>query len=288
MTPPIGLLNEVNPINIIPSVVGTWKMEEPVATNPVLDTSGNSNNGAATGTTIVASPFFAGKTCRDANGTGDYITFATTNPLTSLFNGATVISMYAWVSLDDVTNMGRLIFLSINAGSTGFSINVESGLLNVLCRSVLTDSVQTYGVTAPSLTTKHLVYGEVDFVNKVVRISIDGNPKSTSGVLTFGANSYTVGTPTSPDELFGYNLNTQLFNGRSAYYTLLKNKSLSDLELNSLNNSYPDSSLIFGSICLRNLYKNTTLKHGYFGEENQNSYLLSSQLNINMDFINSF
>jgi hypothetical protein len=58
-------------IDVIGGVVGAWNMEEVNSVNPVLDYSGNKNNGTAVGTNIVVGKFL-GKNARNFDG-NDYI-----------------------------------------------------------------------------------------------------------------------------------------------------------------------------------------------------------------------
>jgi len=70
----VSVSNQANTfVDVISGVVGAWNMEEALATDPVVDYSGNGNTGTATGTTIVASPFFTGKTARQYDGTDDFV-----------------------------------------------------------------------------------------------------------------------------------------------------------------------------------------------------------------------
>jgi hypothetical protein len=59
-------------IDVISGVVGAWNMEEALATDPVLDYSGNGNDGTPTGTTVVAGKF-AGKNARGFAGAANRV-----------------------------------------------------------------------------------------------------------------------------------------------------------------------------------------------------------------------
>lgn len=55
-------------IDVIDGVVGAWLMNEPLATDAMVDYSGNGNDGTPTDITVVDSPFFAGLKAKSFNG----------------------------------------------------------------------------------------------------------------------------------------------------------------------------------------------------------------------------
>jgi hypothetical protein len=75
-------------VDVISGVVGAWNMEESLASDPVIDYSGNGNDGTPTGTTIINGKF-AGKTMRSLNGISDSIFLAE-----SITNNVYSISFY--------------------------------------------------------------------------------------------------------------------------------------------------------------------------------------------------
>lgn len=84
-------------VDYVTGVVGAWNFEDGAVGQTGVaaqDYSGNGNNGAATGTTVVASPFFAGKNARQFNGQTDGITVSDSASLDSPSNA---VSLVAWV-----------------------------------------------------------------------------------------------------------------------------------------------------------------------------------------------
>ncbi|NEQ50917.1 MAG: DUF1929 domain-containing protein, partial [Leptolyngbya sp. SIO3F4] len=111
---------DFNPGNLIPGLVGHWKLNETLASAPVLDSSGISSNGTANNFTGIngpynAAPIFDGDNPRswDFDGVDDYITIAS-DPDLDLSNGAFTQSV--WINSDSTDNAYHGILGKQNPG----------------------------------------------------------------------------------------------------------------------------------------------------------------------------
>ncbi|MBT9315668.1 DUF4347 domain-containing protein [Leptothoe spongobia] len=120
---------DFNPGNLIPGLVGHWKLNETVASSPVVDSSGISSNGTANNFTGIngpynAAPIFDGDNPRswDFDGADDYISIAS-DPDLDLSDGAFTQSV--WINSDSTDNGYHGIIGKQNPGS---SVNRYPGI----------------------------------------------------------------------------------------------------------------------------------------------------------------
>lgn len=225
-------------VDVVSGVVGAWNMEEALATDPVIDYSGNGNNGTATGTTIVPSPFYAGKNARQLINTNyinvpnsaslqnlsaiTYIVFSKqitspTDPIVDhLINKPSNQQYDIYFSNPD--NAGIYVVSAIIKNSTGTRvyITISSGasLMNVS---------NSYGVTANGSIGK--TYFNGTYKNQA---TVSGLTNSTDA-LRFGA---------SATHIIGF--------------AVMINTALTDAQMASFNlTNYPDVSLLAGSVLVR-------------------------------------
>jgi hypothetical protein len=267
----MGLLNEVNPIDVIPGVVGAWNMEETKATNAVIDYSGNGNNGVPTGTSIVGSPFFIGKKARQFNGISDYIRQATISlpakivcliKIRVLSTSATI-----WTKFLRSNNAGN----GINFGQLSQTTNSSAAYIMSFDSNSL---VRSFNATCININR----FFAIGYNGANVYGGVDGN------YSLIGAGG------TVPDWLnqnlyIGSGIGAEFGNSIIGYVIFLKSATSTQIVNVAIN--YPDVTLEVGKVIVRKWNTNNTLKHGFVWEESQNNNLLTCSTHINMDNINS-
>jgi hypothetical protein len=97
-------------VDVVDGTVASWTLGETNASSPVYDFSGNANHGTATGTTIVSSSKYAGKTARNGNGTSDKVACANTGVGTGSFSIVGVVKQ-----VGEIKNFGGIC----GQGNTG-------------------------------------------------------------------------------------------------------------------------------------------------------------------------
>ena len=155
------------------------------------DTSGNGNNGAATGTTIVDGKF--GK-ARSFHGSSDYITV----PANSNLNLESQFTLEAWVN---VSGNGRILSKGFSSNNPGYELSVEvTGSAAKIRFGVTMDgypgsglpgSAQYDNYSTMSFTTGTWNHIAVTYDNTKIRFYVNGllsNEVSATG--TVAANSY--------------------------------------------------------------------------------------------------
>lgn len=137
-----------------------------------------------------------------AKNTAFYMTVGQ-NVIGPLLNGAAHLMIAAWINLDTIStlaNHNRIVNIPIDAGVTGLTISVHNGtsaVLRVGCRSQSSDGFQTKdGTTVISTGTWHHVCGIVDIGGDTITPYLNGTAEG-GGSVTFGAATYTDGTPTA-------------------------------------------------------------------------------------------
>ena len=129
----------------------------------------------------------------------------------TLLNGAAKISAHLWARADTFTNsldVGNRLFTVIINGtvSTGVSMNVDTltganDTLSVLARSQTADGLQAKKGTSNLSTGVWYALGcMIDIGGDTITPYVNGVAEG-GGAVTFGAATYTHGTPTQPDIL---------------------------------------------------------------------------------------
>jgi hypothetical protein len=235
-------------IDIIPNVVGAWSMEEALATDPVLDYSGNNNNGVATGTTIVASPFFSGKTVRSLNGTAADKILGATSPFGFADVTFTVISYFK----TSITN--NVVMIAEGGANNGWMFYINSNKLAVMMKNGGATAYQSYGSSdAPVNNNPHvgIVVITISTANKDLNSAIyylDGG----SDAVAYSANNDVYVDSVANWSIGSRDTGASLFwNGVLGPQILILG-ALSALQAaNFVLGNYPDPTLEAGKILVR-------------------------------------
>ena len=197
------------------NLVGYWSFDEGKGL-VANDGSGNGNNGTLTN--MDDADWVAGVvgTALDFDGSNDYVVI--NDSLGVSLDGAAAIMMVAWVDNDDLPGAGdsRVIIQgAIHGVSTGFGLTLyNNDQIRVFGRSVSTDGFQAKAVSGFTTTgQQRCVVGVLDFVNKLIKIYLDGELLLSNSV-TFANNSYTLGTPTSTTKIGASITPSLYFNGK--------------------------------------------------------------------------
>jgi hypothetical protein len=218
---------------------------------PAQDYSGNGNHGATTGTTITASPFFAGKNARQFNGITDKITIP--SPASLDITDTMSILVLAKPS----TGTGQQGIISVGGYfQNGFSVYVRhvAGFDLGACFN----PNGTVAILAPSGTVNYgaknllgLIYDGTD-CKGVINNSIITNPSSQDATRYFGnINIGYAGGISPPNYLNGIIDSVIIIHGVVTQANI-------DAIYNSGTFNYPDPRLIEGSIVVRK-WASTTL-----------------------------
>jgi hypothetical protein len=230
-------------IDVVSGVVGAWTMNEALATDPVVDYSGNSNTGTPTGTAVVAGKW-VGTYTRQAYNT-DKIMLASS--MTAW--GANPFSMWGCVYITAYPASGNYLTLigGTAANAPAFGIFSTSGILvlNNMGTSVTSSGLSVplnqwvfIGVTCSAYNGEAVFY--VDKTKATITMSAQAVPfASTNGLGTYlnNANRYFIGKE------FGVGIASGV---------------LSTSQMNNLSDYYSDYGLIVGSGCIRK-WATTTL-----------------------------
>ena len=128
----------------------------------------------------------------------------------AILNGAAAISVSARViadTLDTGDFDNRILNLIVNGGGAGVYLGVKGDVspkvLKVGGRSVTGDAFQERNGTVEITTaTLHTLGGVLNFTGDTITPYVDG-VADNGGAATFGNNTYTYGTATSPDNIGG-------------------------------------------------------------------------------------
>jgi hypothetical protein len=242
-------------VDVISGVVGAWNMEEATNTDPVIDYSGNGNNGTPSGTTIVAGEF-TGKTVRRFNGAGNWIDLD--SPAT--FNILTPISFSTSIKLNDSYSAQGVILgkrdganiaygMYINAGHNTIGVWMWNGVGIADVTQVFTFSLNEWydvGFTFDDTANSLIIY-----INGVAY------SKSTTNVFRqFSTVHLSLGA------YYG----NEGFKGDIAS-CILYNQVISGTNYINLNSNYPDVSLDAGKVLVRKYATTTLPTHGDWGTE---------------------
>jgi hypothetical protein len=222
-----------------------------------VDYSGNSNNGATTGTSITDSKW-VGKTARQINGTTDHVNCGNDTAL----RPTDELTVVAWMKqTQEKTNSWELTIAGSEDTARGFILRGGKSTVfgNCINLSAGNGTVWTDGVWPAynfQLNTWYHVAGTVKSNDKI-RVYVNGNEVGNgdfSGNLTSSTVAFWLGS-------------TQIYPTRTyaglISNTLLFNRALSATEIETLSSDYPDASLIPGSVCVR---KWATTSLPIFGE----------------------
>ena len=218
-----------------------------------LDSSGNGNDGTATGTTIVTSPFYTGKTARSF-GAGDKIATPDLG-----IDGATA---YTWLTLIKPTITTKAAVLHLT--TAGSYTNVFLGHEATATKKIHHNWFGADWISNKVLTdqTPAVVAWSYDATNRQVHLNGVGETNNLAS-KTFNFNVLTIG---------------QVSGGTMQYTGIIGNifgfnRCLSDAEISAFNlPNYPDVGLVAGSVCIRKWASTTNPAHSSVGSETEYSY----------------
>ncbi len=277
MSTPIGLMNEINPIDIIDGVVGAWNMEEALITDPILDHSGNNNNGTATNVIVVPSKF-PGKNAKQF-GVDSIIVI----PHQTAINNLQPFSFHAFIYSTTLGNYRIIYTKEKDSGGSPYNTAFWHSDIIWVYRTMDATTAQYKTSTTFLQNTWHFISIIYD-TNNTIHIFKNGVECSYSvsiqgsGSLTSDANNdYQFGNRKLLDNDYLGILGNVIYTNN---ITPIKN-------MINMANNYPNDSLEVGKVLCHRYATNTILKHGYIWEESQNNNLLTCQTHINMDSINN-
>jgi hypothetical protein len=222
-------------VDVIGGVVGAWNMEEAAAIDPVLDYSGNGNDGTPTGTTVVSNKF-AGKTARSFDGASK-IDCGNDSTL-DLVDGLTLV---AWVKLTDNLNHNAVFSRGFSdaAGGYCFTILQTTGAINCWAKA------ENYGWQHSITDTSwHFIYYTLKTGVNNVAMS-----KDNSFLDTFTTTKILSGASAN-NATIAYDPNGLFFKGAMSNLCLFST-SLSTNQLTNIYQNYPDVSLEAGKVLVR-------------------------------------
>ncbi|MFZ5391908.1 MAG: DUF2341 domain-containing protein [Patescibacteria group bacterium] len=174
------------------STIGLWHMNE-TSGSTVTDFSGNSNNGTATGTTIIDGKL---NKARSFNGTSDLINLGK-NPSVK---GSSQVTIEGWIYPTSLTNYFPIYFESNNtSGYTRLMLRVGTdGSLNMGGRDTDgTPAYVTFATSATGLITTNKWYHVTGVYNAdtdIHKVYINGTDVTSSGNVTAATFPNTVPT----------------------------------------------------------------------------------------------
>jgi hypothetical protein len=239
-------------------------MNQALATDPVTDSSGNNNHGAATGTTIVDSRL-TGKNGRNINGLGDIITVAH-NATLSL--ATTDFTIATWVKY--TSGNWSIAWKGVNTynpGGTGYELHIQADIKKV--RFALNNGDAAVNVYSADISA---LWGNYLFI--VVTADRDGNAQIYVNNSPSGA---AVDISTKADISNNANLifgkygssNDEKFDSSGIMYF---NSVLDATQRINLYSYFADSDLVAGSVCIRKWATTTNPAHSSVGPETEYSY----------------
>ena len=244
-------------VDVVSGVVGAWNLEEANALDPVLDYSGNGNNGVATGTTIVAGKF-AGKNMRQFSD-GNYITVPNSDPRYDLSGGLFTIISLMKKSGNPPDNFAPIV----NRFSGGFFKGYVMWVYNATGypKFQFGDGVSGINIV-PSINVcdgnYHWLIATGDAPNKTATLYIDNNATNSSGpnpLLNHSANV----------SIGGVGTNYSLAPDGLGYIVIIKGVKISSTTVANINANYPDVSLEAGKVLVRKWASSTQPSHDVWG-----------------------
>lgn len=246
-------------VDVISGVVGAWNMDEALATDPVIDYSGNGNNGVATGTTVVAGKY-TGKNARlFVRAADDYITVAH-NAVLNTIQDFSISFDFKLSSIDLNT-----VFILKGTANGMYSVwqrTTESFLLRytvaagtkaveTAVNQYVTDTWYHVDVTHNSTTGDTIIYKNGSAV-------AEAYDEAMAGELITNTNSLLIGkSTTAGTQVDGVIGNVIVYGG----------VVLSQTEVTNGNANYPDVSLLAGSVLVRKWATTTNPAHSSWSIE---------------------
>ncbi len=218
---------------------------------PAADYSGNGNNGSATGTTVVASPFFAGKNARQFNGYGDHIACLTSPD----FSVWTAVAWFKRLGGSNVAYKGHSMLCGINKQGNNDMYVVDDGtqLVGAYQQADLVFKNSLKSIANPS-GLNHVVY---TYDGNALKAYVNNSVGSTTVVTAprSGTNALAIG-------LLGTNYYGA--NGIIAN-VLLFNVAITDTQRANLYANYPDVTLDAGKVLVRKYAATAQPSHDVWG-----------------------
>ncbi|MDO8487707.1 MAG: DUF2341 domain-containing protein [bacterium] len=182
--------------------VGWWKLDDNTGSTTV-DSSGNGITG-----TITEAVWTPGKigSALNFDGVNDGVDLGI-NAVSPKISGAAKVTVSAWANIETYpadASRERILSVFMANGTTALALSVfdDSGQIEVAGRSQTTDGFQTARVTSAMQGSWHHFTGVFDYAADIIYVYIDGQLQLTQAV-TFGATSYTPGTPTTSTDSLG-------------------------------------------------------------------------------------
>ena len=134
-----------------------------------------------------------------------------TGAISDILNGASAFSWHTWAYFDTLTQTAdsdnRICHFLINSTSgSGFIACIDANgspdNLRIYARSQTSDGLQTASAGTINTGQWHSLGCVVDIANDAIRIYVDGTQVANTSV-TFGATTYTDGTPSANDAIGG-------------------------------------------------------------------------------------
>jgi hypothetical protein len=173
-------------IDTISGVVGAWNMEEANAADPLLDSSGNTNNGTPTGTDIVTGPY-SGKNARGFVAVDS--DFATVTDDAALHvDGTDKVSILAWIKLSEITDSLRpIVEASYDAQRQAYYLCLSGKKVLGACWNANVQK-HRYGATTLTPTWTYYTISSTDSVKYIHDLIFDSDRNCTWGVTRSDAD----------------------------------------------------------------------------------------------------
>jgi hypothetical protein len=252
-------------VDVIGGVVGAWNMEEATNTDPVVDYSGNGNNGTPTGTTVV-NGYYAGKKARSGDGIGDKITVTSPAAITNL-NAFTI----TWVVKPQTANLDNTNGMFSKTQATGFLIKYYQSSLYSYRRATglaLSQTSDAYTVNNWWRIAMSLDWSG----DKKIHLYVNGieqnyaSQTAGSGALSNDAGNFYM----LCDE------GTAFFKG-IMQNLIIVNSALGGTSIDNIADNYPDVSLEAGKVLVRKYATTTNPSHSAWSSEESLALLLEAQ-----------
>ena len=225
------------PTSVDTSLKGYWSFNAPdMASTTAYDRSGAGDYGVLSNSPAITEGVVGQALLFDGN--NDYVNFGV-NSVNPRLSGASAITVATWMKPLSYpgNNVGERAFdVQIQNGTVGVFLGLydDSGLISFGGRSQTSDGSQgTTTYAYPSLNEWHHVIGVMDIANDVVRLYVDG-VLVTSVAVSFGATTYTPGTPTTSLDTLGSNIGFDQFYHGALDETRVYNRALTTAEIKSL------------------------------------------------------
>lgn len=188
---------------------------------------------------------FPGERALKADGNnGEYLYIASQSELNTLCSGASAVTICCWIKVSAYpggTNWGTVLVQHVDGASSGLGLSLYgTDTIRAAGRSQSADAGQSHaGITGPAIDTWGFIAGQLDFAGDQIGIKLNTAAMDFDAV-TFGATTYTPGTPNQYSGVFGHEdgANTIVSEiNASVCHLAVFNSALSDTTLNTFANA---------------------------------------------------